>query len=191
MRKIIQWVLASADGYVNGPNGEFDWAPLTPEMGEYSERLHERADTFLFGRGVWDMMAGYWPQVESITDDEHDRQFAKLWLATPKIVFSHTLEKADWNTRVISDNLAEEVAALKQQPGKDMLITGGSGLPASLTALGLIDEYHIAVHPVVLGGGKPLFGKQERINLRLVDSRTVDSKVVILHYQPAHEASAD
>lgn len=191
MRKIIQWVMASVDGYIDGPNGEFDWASLSPQLGEYAERLHERADTLLFGRGVWDMMASYWPNVESISDDEHDLKFAPIWLETPKIVFSRTLEKADWNTRVISDNLSEEVAALKRQPGKDMLLSGGSGLPAALTALGLIDEYHIAVQPVVLGGGKPLFREPEqRLNLRLVDARPVDSRVVILHYQPADGAPA-
>jgi len=192
MRKIIQWVIASADGYVDGPNGEFDWAAAPgPELKEYAERLHDRADMFLFGRGVWEMMSGYWPNVESISDDEHDRKFAPIWLETPKIVFSRTLEKADWNTRVISDNLREEVAALKRQPGKDMLLTGGSRLPASLTALGLIDEYHIAVHPVVLGGGNQLFHKPEQsVNLRLADARTVDSGVVIMHYEPAQEAPA-
>lgn len=191
MRKIIQWVMASADGYIDGPNGEFDWAALSPQLGEYSDLLHERADTFLFGRGVWEMMASYWPHVESMSDDEHDLKFAPIWRETPKIVFSRTLEKADWNTRVIGDNLAEEVAALKRQPGKDMLLSGGSRLPAALTALGLIDEYHISVHPVVLGGGKPLFREQEqRVNLQLVDAQTVDSGVVILHYQPVHEAPA-
>jgi dihydrofolate reductase len=186
MRKIIQWVVASVDGYIDGPNGEFDWAPLGPQIGEYSDRLHERADTFLFGRGVWEMMASYWPQAESMSDSEHDLKFAPIWRETPKVVFSRTLEKADWNTRVINDNLSEEVAALKRQPGKDMLLTGGSSLPGALTALGLIDEYHIAVHPVALGGGKPLFRESEqRVNLRLIDARTVDSGVVILHYQPA------
>jgi len=191
MRKIIQWVVASADGFVNGPNGEFDWAPLTPEMAEYSDRLHDRMDTFLYGRGVWEMMSGFWPEVPSEPDaDEHDREFAKLWLETPKVVISRTLERADWNTQVISDNVAEQVKALKEKPGKDILITGGSGMPASLTALGLIDEYHIAVHPVVLGGGKPLFGKQDRLKLRLVDTRTVDSQVQILHYQPAQAAES-
>lgn len=191
MRKIIQWVMASVDGYIDGPNGEFDWAQLGPQLGEYSDRLHERADTFLFGRGVWELMAGYWPNAESTSDNEHDLKFAPIWRETPKIVFSRTLEKADWNTRVIADNLAEEVAALKRQPGKDMLLTGGSGLPAALTALGLIDEYHIGVHPVVLGGGRPLFRElEQRVNLRLIDARTVDSRVAILHYQPAHEAPA-
>ncbi len=191
MRKIIQWVLTSADGYVCGPNGEFDWAPLTPEMAEYSDGLHERIDTFLYGRGVWEMFADYWPQVPSDPDaDDRARRFAKLWMETPKVVFSRTLKEVDGNARLISDNIAEEVAALKEQPGKDMLITGGSALPASLTALGLIDEYHVAIHPIVLGGGKPLFGKQDRIKLRMVDTRMVDSQVVIVHYEPSRDSSA-
>ncbi|MFV2013423.1 MULTISPECIES: dihydrofolate reductase family protein [unclassified Micromonospora] len=188
MRKIIHWVNSSVDGYVDGPNEEFDWAQLGPELGEYADRLHKRADTFLFGRKVWDMMAGYWPNAEETAESEHDLKFAPIWLETPKIVFSRTLEKADWNTRVISGNLAEEVSELKRQPGKDMLLTGGSELPAALTALGLVDEYHIAVHPVVLGGGRPLFQEPERrVNLRLVEARPADSRTVILHYQPTTE----
>jgi dihydrofolate reductase len=191
MRKIIQWVLTSVDGYVCGPNGEFDWAFPSPELGEYSDRLHEGADTFLFGRGVWEMMAGFWPTADAESDDKHVQEFAPIWRETPKIVFSRTLEKADWNTRVISDNLAEEVTALKQQPGKDMLLTGGSSLPASLTELGLIDDYYVVVFPVVLGGGKPLFREpKQRLDLELVEARTVDSKRVILHYQRAQEKSA-
>lgn len=191
MRKIIQWVMTSVDGYVDGPNGEFDWALLGPEIGEYSDRLHERADTFLYGRGVWEMMSGYWPNAESISEDEHDLKFAPIWRETPKVVFSRTLEEADWNTRVIGGNLHDEVTALKRQPGKDLLLSGGSRLPAALTALGLIDEYHVAVQPVVLGGGNPLFREPEqRVNLQLVNARTADSSAVILQYRPAHEASA-
>jgi dihydrofolate reductase len=85
---------------------------------------------------------------------------------------------------VISANLAEEVAELKAGAGADLLLTGGSGLASALTALGLIDEYHIAVHPVVLGGGRPLFAEPgERINLRAVESRLLDAQVVVTHYE--------
>jgi dihydrofolate reductase len=101
-------------------------------------------------------------------------------------VFSRTLEKADWNTRIIGANLAEEVTAMKRQPGKDLLLTGGVGLAATLTGLGLIDEYQVVVHPVVLGGGKRLFaGVEERLELRLVESRTFDSQAVLLRYRRA------
>ncbi|WP_248960040.1 dihydrofolate reductase family protein [Sphaerisporangium perillae] len=188
MRKIIHWVHASIDGCIEGPNGEFDWPVLGPELSAYSQSLNDRVDTFLYGRVVWEMMSGFWPHAESMSDDEHDLAFAPIWRKTPKIVFSRTLEKADWDTRVIGGNIAEEVTALKQAPGKDLLLTGGSSLAAALTGLGLIDEYHIVVHPVVLGGGKPLFpAAKDRLAMRLVDSRTFDSRTALLRYERAEQ----
>jgi dihydrofolate reductase len=184
MRKIIYWVHTSVDGFIDGPNGEMDWPVMGPELSAYSEGLDERVDTLLFGRSVWQMMVGFWPNAESISDDPHDAAFAPFWRATPKIVFSRTFEGDEWTSRVIRSNLAEDVAELKAQEGGDMLLTGGVGLAASLTELGLIDEYHIAVHPVVLGGGHQLFAEPKaRIDLRLVESRTLDGKVVVTHYQ--------
>jgi dihydrofolate reductase len=182
MRKIIYWVHTSVDGHIDGPAGEFDWPVLSPSLIEYSHALHDRADTFLYGRAVWELMSGYWPTADSISTDPHDRHFAPIWRTTAKIVFSRTLETADWNTRVITGDLAAEVAALKAEPGRDLLLTGGSQLAANLTELGLIDEYQIVVHPVVLGGGKPLFVPRERLNLKLIDSRTFDGRTVLLHY---------
>jgi dihydrofolate reductase len=184
MRKIIYWVHTSVDGFIDGPNGEFDWPVMGPELSAYSESLDRRVDTLLFGRPVWQMMVGFWPNAESMSDDPHVASFAPFWRATPKIVFSRTYPGDAWTSRVISTNLAEEVNALKAQPGGDLLLTGGAGLAAALTELGLIDEYHIAVHPVVLGGGRPLFAEpKERINLGLVDSRTVDGNVVVNQYR--------
>ena len=181
MRKIIYMVHVSLDGYIEGPDGEFDWPVVGPELSAYAIGLNDRVDTLLYGRVVWDMMSAFWPYAESMSDDEHDLRFAPIWRETPKVVFSRTLEKADWNTRVISDNLAEEVAEMKRRPGKDLLLTGGSDLAATLTGLGRIDEYHIIVQPVVLGGGKPLFAAaKERLGMRLLDSRTFDSQTVLL-----------
>ncbi|MBB5781850.1 dihydrofolate reductase family protein [Nonomuraea jabiensis] len=185
MSKIIYWVHASVDGFIDGPNGEFDWPVMGPELSAYSEGLDKGVDTLLFGRPVWEMMVGFWPNAESMSDDAHVAAFAPFWRATPKIVFSRTYPGDEWTSRVISGNLAEEVAALKARPGGgDLLLTGGSALAAALTELGLIDEYHIAVHPVVLGGGRQLFAAPEqRHKLRLVDSRVLDGQVVVSHYQ--------
>ena len=184
MRKIIYWVHASVDGFIDGPNGEFDWPTMGPELSAYSEGLDQRVDTLLFGRPVWQMMVGFWPHAESMSDDPHVVAFAPFWRATPKIVFSRTYPGDEWTSRVISGDLATQVAALKAQPGRDMLLTGGAALAASLTELGLIDEYHIAVHPVALGGGRPLFAAPERRHhLRLVQARTLDGQVVVSHYQ--------
>lgn len=184
MGKIIYWVHASVDGFIDGPNGEFDWPAMGPELSAYSEGLDKGVDTLLFGRPVWEMMVGFWPNAESLSDDPHVATFAPFWRATPKIVFSRTYPGNEWASRVIRDNLAAEVAALKTRPGGNLLLTGGAALAAALTELKLIDEYHIAVHPVVLGGGRRLFATPaQRHKLRLVDSRTVDNQVVVSHYQ--------
>lgn len=187
MRKIIHAVHTSLDGNIEGPNGEFDWATMGPELSAYSFSLTDRAGTFLYGRRVWEMMAGYWPNVESISDDPHDLKFAPIWRNSPKIVFSRTLTEPGHGARVINgSNLVEEVTALKAEPGKDLLLLGGATLAAELTAHGLIDEYQVVVHPVVLGGGKALFPESaERLNLQLLDSQTFDSRTVLLSYRPA------
>ena len=190
MSKIVYWVHASVDGFVDGPNGEFDWPVMGPELSAYSEDLDKTVDTLLFGRPVWQMMVGFWPNAESMSDDPHVAAFAPFWRSTPKIVFSRTYAGDEWTSRVVSGNLAEEVAALKARPGGgDMLLTGGAALAAALTELGLIDDYHIAVHPVVLGGGRQLFPTAaHRHALRLVDSRVLDSQVVVSHYRLAADA---
>jgi dihydrofolate reductase len=121
MRKIIYWVHASVDGFIDGPNGEFDWPVMGPELSAYSEDLDRRVDTLLFGRPVWQMMVGFWPNAESMSDDPHVASFAPFWRATPKIVFSRTYPGDEWTSRVIGTNLAEEVTALKAQAGRDLL----------------------------------------------------------------------
>ncbi|WBB64000.1 dihydrofolate reductase family protein [Streptomyces sp. WMMC500] len=187
MRKIIHFVHTSLDGNIEGPAGEFDWPAMGPELSAYSFSLMERADTFLYGRPVWEMMAGYWPDVESISDDPHDLKFAPIWRSSPKIVFSRTLTDPGHGARVIGGaNLADEVTALKAEAGKDLLLMGGASLAAALRSHGLIDEYQVVVHPVVLGGGKALFPEPaERLDLQLVESRTFDSRSVLLSYRPA------
>lgn len=184
MRKILYIVNVSLDGRIEGPNGEFDWAAMGPELSDYSFSLHEHIDTFLYGRKAWDLMSGYWPNAETLSTDPHDLRFAPVWHDTAKIVVSTTLKKADWNTRVIGANLAEEITALKRLPGKGLLLTGGSGLAASLTELGLIDEYHLVVHPVVLGGGKPVFPTgAPGVGLRLIETRGLDGRTVLMRYE--------
>ncbi|WP_221327926.1 dihydrofolate reductase family protein [Actinoplanes sp. L3-i22] len=186
MRKIVYWVHTSVDGFVDGPNGEFDWPVMGPELSAYSEGLNRTVDTLIYGRPVWEMMVGFWPEAESVSPDSHVASFAPFWRATPKIVFSRTFPGDDWTSRVVHDNLATEVTALKAQPGGDILLTGGAGLAAALTELNLIDEFHIAVHPVVLGGGRRLFGEpKQRLNLRAARSRLVDGRIVVTSYTPA------
>ena len=180
MRKIMYYVHQSLDGFIEGPNGEFDWAQLGPELGAYSMSLTERADLFLYGRTVWEMMSSYWPNAEAMNPDQHAIEFAPVWLRTPKVVLSTTLQSADWNARII--RAADELAAIKDQPGKDILLTGSSSVAAALTERGLLDEYHVIVHPVVLGGGKPVHRPAGRRTLQFVESRTFDNRTVLLRH---------
>jgi dihydrofolate reductase len=186
MRKIVHMVHTSLDGCVEGPNGEFDWPVMGPELSGYSRELSAHCGEFAYGRKVWDMMSAFWPAAESISDDPHDIAFAPVWRETPKVVFSRTLDEADWNTRVVGGDLSEVVAGLKAEPGPDLLLMGGAELPAQLTALGLIDEYQVFVHPVVLGGGKRPFAEgTARLGLELAETRTFDERVVLLRFRRA------
>ncbi|WP_328607858.1 dihydrofolate reductase family protein [Amycolatopsis sp. NBC_00345] len=183
MGELVYQVHVSLDGCVEGPRGEFDWAPMGPELAVHSETLTGRSAVLAYGRRVWEMMAGYWPTAEAL-DDPHGRAFAPVWLAMPKVVFSRTLAEAGWNTRVLNGDLAEEVAALKAAHEKDILLVGGATLPAELGRLGLIDEYQVFVHPVVLGGDKRPFAiDADRLELELAGSRVFDGRVVLLRYR--------
>lgn len=184
MRRIIYLVHTSVDGFIEGPAGEFDWPVMGPELSADVRDLDERVDTFLYGRVVWEMMAGFWPRAESLSDDPHVRYFAPVWRSKPKVVVSRTLPEPDaGDVTVLRGDPAAEIAALKAAPGRDILLTGGTELASLLAAEGLIDEYRIFVHPVVLGGGRRLFLYQkERVALELAGSRTVDGRVVAMRY---------
>jgi dihydrofolate reductase len=187
MRRLIHFVHSSADGHIEGPDGEFDWPTMGPDLSAYSIALTESAEVFLYGRVVWEMMAGYWPTAESVSDHPHDLAFAPLWRATPKAVLSRTLTEPGHGARVLGadrpERLAEQVAALKAEGDGTVLLFGGSGAAAALTGLGLIDEYLVVVHPVLLGGGKPVFAPGvDRTGLRLAETRAFDGGAVLLHY---------
>ena len=186
MRKLIHWVHKSIDGFIDGPHGAFDWPVMGPQLSAYSEALDRRVDTLLFGRPVWEMMVSFWPEAEKVTSDPHVAAFAPFWRATPKIVFSRGYPGDEWTTQVIGDDLQAQVTALKAKPGADLLLTGGASLAAALTELGLVDEYHIAVHPVVLGGGRRVLAEpKQRLGLRATGSHLLDGQVVVTSYRPA------
>lgn len=182
MRKIIFQNLISIDGFFEGPNKEIDWHNVDGEFNDYAIENLDSIDLLLFGRVTYQLMASYWPTEQSITDDPI---VAGKMNSFPKIVFSRTLEKAEWeNTRIIKENIAEEVSNLKNQPGKNIAIFGSSDLSLTLIKHNLIDEFHIIVNPVLLGGGKTLFeGINERINFRLIESKVFKSGNVLLKYQ--------
>lgn len=184
MRKLVFLVHTSVDGLIEGPGGAFDWPVMGPELSAYVHELDAGVDTFVYGRVVWEMMAGFWPRAEELSADPHVLRFAPVWRRTPKVVFSRTLaEPADPGVRVVRGDPAAGMKALKAAEGKDLLLTGGTELASTLAGAGLIDEFHVAVHPVVLGGGKRLFlGVSERFGLGLAGARTCDGRVVVMRY---------
>jgi dihydrofolate reductase len=186
MRKVIFQMMVTLDGYFEGPNREIDWHNVDEEFNEYAVDLLSSVDTLLLGRVTYELMSGYWPTPSATSDDPI---VANKMNTLPKIVFSKTLEKAEWeNTRLVKENIGEEISKLKQQPGKDLAIFGSSDLALTFIHLNLIDEYRIIVNPVVLGKGKPLFkGIHDRLNLRLLKTKQFRSGNVLLCYQLANK----
>jgi dihydrofolate reductase len=173
----------SLDGYIAGPDGNFDWAAPDEELHRFHNEQTLELDAHLCGRRLYETMVSW--ETEDENRSEFEREFASIWQALPKIVFSTTLDKVEGNARLASDGLADEVARLKEQPGKDLAV-GGAGLAAACIELGLVDEFRPFVNPVVAGGGKPFFpATARRIDLELVETRTFASRVVYLRYRRA------
>jgi dihydrofolate reductase len=183
MGKIIVFNLTSLDGYYEGPNREIDWHHVDEEFNNFSIEQLNNADTLIFGRVTYELMASYWPTPAATTNDPI---VASKMNSLPKIVVSKTLSKADWqNTRLIKGNFVEEISKLKKQSSKDNFIFGSSDLAISFMQLHLIDEYRIMVNPVVLGGGKPIFkGIQNRLELKLIKTKLFESGNVLIYYEP-------
>jgi dihydrofolate reductase len=182
MRKVIYSMGVSLDGFIAGPNGEIDWSAPDEELHRFHNEQTRELGAHFCGRGLYKVML-YWETAdENPSAPEHVLEFARIWKQLPKIVFSETLEKVEGNATLATDGIAEEVARLKQQPGKDLAV-GGAGLASAFTKLGLVDEYRLFVSPVVLGGGTRFFpALEERINLELVETRTFGSRVVYVRY---------
>jgi dihydrofolate reductase len=182
MRRVIYSIGVSLDGFIAGPGGEIDWAAPDEELHRFHNEQTRELGAHLCGRRLYEEMV-YWETADQDPSiAEHELEFARIWQALPKIVFSSTLTQVEGNARLATEGAAEEVAELKRQPGKDVAV-GGAGLASTFTRLGLIDEYRLFVSPVVLGGGTPYFpALDQRIGLELVENRTFGSRVVYLRY---------
>lgn len=183
MRKITLSISVSLDGCFEGPDREIDWHLVDAELHQHMNDWLKTQSVFIDGRITFELMAGFWPTADQDPDaGPQIAEFAGIWRDMPKIVYSRTLQKADWNTTILREVVPEEVARLKEQPGGDMVV-GGPDLAATFRRLGLIDEYRIYVHPVLLGRGRPLFRPQdETVSLRLVETKTFGNGVVMLRY---------
>ena len=193
MRKLILSMLVSADGFMAGPDGDLEWFLTDDELEQEMLGVLRSVDLILLGRVSYELLAAYWPTAGTpaageapggFTSSEREIEFARLMNTIPKVVFSRTLERADWGPVTIEREVdAEEIARLKQQPGKDLVLFAGAKIAAGFAELDLFDEYHLLVHPVVLGGGIPMFdGGTARRELKLRRTRTFRSGVVVLQY---------
>ena len=188
MRNVISLMHMSLDGFVAGPNGEFDldWIKLDDEVFSYVDTFIREVDTALYGPKTFKMMESHWPSVlKDPNASGHQLTHAKWYEKANKIVFSRQLDKLDNpNAKLVRGNLAGEVDDLKKSIGKNIMIFGSPGLVQSCCKLGLVDEFVINVNPVVLGAGISMFGGiDQRINLRLVQSTEFKLGVVGLHYR--------
>ena len=183
MRRVTYSMSASLDGYIVGPDGGFDWGNPDEDILRFWNDQIRGVGVHLMGRRLYETML-YWETADQDPAIEPDRrEFAEIWQRLPKVVFSTTLESVEGNARLARDSVPEEVRRLREQVDGDLEV-GGAALAANCIELDLVDEYHLFVHPVIVGGGKPFFPPtQASLELELAETRTFASRVVLLHYQ--------
>ena len=189
MRKVISFMHVSLDGFVAGLNGELDWVKVDQEIFDYVGKRISEGDTALYGRVTYQMMENYWPTAgDKPAATRHDIEHSKWYSKVHKVVLSKTMKDARLtNTTIISDNLADSINEIKQQPGKDILLFGSPTATHSLIQLNLIDGYWLFVNPIILGQGIPLFVDiKDKINLKLLTTRQFTSGVTELNYTVEH-----
>ncbi|MFD7507780.1 dihydrofolate reductase family protein [Streptomyces sp. NPDC059853] len=184
MRDVTYSMSVSLDGYIVGPDGGFDWT--TPDADVFRFWIDDirEVGVHLLGRRLYETML-YWETADADpTLDASQREWTALWKRLPKVVFSTTLSAVRGNARLASGSVAEEIGRLRAEPGEGEIAIGGATLAAEAAAAGLIDEYRVMVHPVLVGGGIPFFAQHERrVDLELVETRAFGSDVVYLRYR--------
>ncbi len=185
MRKLVVFNSVTVDGYFTDAKGDISWAKQNQDA-EFQEFVAGNASgggMLLFGRITYEMMVSYWPTPAA---REQNPAVAEGMNKLPKVVFSRTLDKADWsNTKVVKGDIAAEVRTMKSEPGDDMVILGSGTIVSQMAQHGLVDEYQLVVYPVVLGKGRTLFdGLEERLSLKLTRTRAFGNGNVLLCYEP-------
>ena len=184
MRKVTYSLALTLDGYIKDEDGSFDWGDPSEDVFRMATDEVRGADVHLMGRRLYETMVYWEPTDEDQGFGDLEQQFAELWRALPKIVFSNTITEVRGNTRLAAGGLAEEVSRLKEEPGNGTIAIGGAELAHQVADLDLIDEYLLRICPVLVGGGTPFFSRNNRrTRLELLDSRTFDSGVVHLRYR--------
>ncbi len=185
MRKVIYLMNVSLDGYVEGPDGKFAWSHPDEEVHRFHNGIARGMGAFLYGRRMYETMAGWQDVGEDGSVPDHILEFARIWKSKPKLVFSTTLPRVGENCRLVRGDVAAEVKALKAQADGDLGVSG-PGLAAALARQGLVDEYQMVVFPVMVGGGKPFFPRLgKELPLKLLETRGFTCGAVYLRYARA------
>lgn len=186
MRKLSVFNFITLDGYYKDLQDDISWHRHGGEESEYSEQSLETEHILLFGRITYEMMAGFWPTPEAI---KNIPLVAKRMNRSEKIVFSNTLQQAEWNnTSIVSGDITAKIRELKNSSGKDLTILGSGTILTQFANAGLIDGYQIMIDPVAIGSGTAIFkGLQNKLDLKLADTRTFSSGVILLSYEPLNK----
>jgi dihydrofolate reductase len=185
MGKVRYLMNVSLDGFIETVDHGLDWTLVDDELHAWFNEQEAGVDAFLYGRRLYELMAEYWPTAESDPNATHVMvEYARIWNAKPKIVFSSTLESVDWNSRLVRGDVVEELGRIRKEFPGDLGI-GGATIAAELVRQNLVDEYGLVVHPVILGAGTPFFPSLSHpLNLELFDTRRFSSGVIYLGYRP-------
>ena len=186
MRKLVYSTSLSLDGYIDAQTGDPSWVIPDEELHKHFNDVEREMDTLLYGRRMYELMVAYWPTADQDPSaPSFIVEYARLWKPVVKIVFSSTLDSVEWNSRLVRGDPVAEVAKLKAQPGKSIGV-GGLVLASTLASAGLIDEYRFYYVPILLGSGKAAFSQiQDRVALKLVETKTFSSGTVLLRCLPA------
>jgi dihydrofolate reductase len=176
----------SLDGFVEAPDGSLDWTVVDEELHAWFNERTWALDAELYGRRLWELMSAHWPTAEEDPNaGEVEREFSRAWKATPKIVFSSSLPSVEGNARLVRGDVDEELTRVREEFPGDIGV-GGATLAASFIRRGLVDEFALVVHPVIVGGGKRYFPElDEPLRLELFETKRFTSGVTYLGYRRA------
>jgi dihydrofolate reductase len=188
MGKLIYLLNTTLDGFVEAPDHSLDWTVIDDELHSFFNEQERSTAASLYGRGMWETMSPYWPTAES--DPEATavmKEYGRIWVDTPKIVFSSTLESVEGNARLVANaDIHTELAKAREEFSGDLAVSGAT-LASAFVRAGLVDEYRLVVHPVVIGQGTPFFPRdlEQPLKLRQIDSRRFQSGAFYLAYEAA------
>jgi len=182
MGNVVVNLSVSADGFFEGPDGDISWSLVDDEVHAHFNEVLGRMSYFVEGRVVYEMMEAHWPTADQQPDcPDVEKEFAQIWRETPKVVYSRTLERVGPNATLVRDVVPAEVRELKAQAAGDLSL-GGAEIVAAFLQHGLVDEFWLYIHPVVIGEGRPLFPPGVHLDLRLLETHAFGNGVVRLRY---------